>query len=240
MGNGGGLVLRHSCLRWGLTFHEKRVGFTFLADGGERAVAGDHYGFVGEGQDRVVQRVQYFLHRAAGQIGATNGTREECVAGDQLIFRGEIEADAAFGVSGSVQDTGGEGAGGDGFSGGNAAVDLNFSRRAHADPGGLGVEHFQQGIVVLVEQDGGAGGGAKLHGSANMVDVSVGDDDLVDLQVALADECKNILNIVAEIDDHGPGGGLVADDRAVALQRADGEDFVDHGDIVASRAPCET
>jgi hypothetical protein len=27
--------------------------------------------------------------------------------------------------------------------------------------------------------------------------------------------------------------GLVSDDRAVALQRADGEDFVDHGDIVA-------
>jgi hypothetical protein len=27
-------------------------------------------------------------------------------------------------------------------------------------------------------------------------------------------------------------GSLVADDRAVALQRADGKDFVDHGSIV--------
>ena len=104
-----------------------------------------------------------------------------------------------------------------------------FPGERHADPCGLLVEHFQQSIIILVQQDGSAGGGAKLHGSADVVDVRVGDDDLFDLQVVLANEGENILNVVAGVDDHGFARGLVADDGAVALQRADGEDFVDHG-----------
>jgi hypothetical protein len=63
---------------------------------------------------------------------------------------------------------------------------------------------------------------------------------LLDLQVMLADECEKVFNVVAGVDDHGFARSLVADDRAVALQRPDREDFVDHasldhGSIVASR-----
>jgi hypothetical protein len=65
-----------------------------------------------------------------------------------------------------------------------------------------------------------------------MVDVGVGDDDLFDLQVVLADEGENILNVVAGVDHHGFVSSLVANNGAVALQRADGENFVDHGLIV--------
>jgi hypothetical protein len=50
----------------------------------------------------------------------------------------------------------------------------------------------------------------------------------------LADQGEDVIDIIARIDDHGFVSFLVADDRAVALQRADGEDLVDHGDIVAS------
>jgi hypothetical protein len=65
-----------------------------------------------------------------------------------------------------------------------------------------------------------------------MIDVGVRDDDLLDLQVMLADEREDVLNVIARIDDHGFAGGLVADDRAVALERSDGKDFVDHAFIV--------
>jgi hypothetical protein len=97
----------------------------------------------------------------------------------------------------------------------------------------LRVEHFQKSIIILVEEDGSAGGGSEFHGSANVINVSVGDDDLLDLQVVLADKSKNVLNVVARVDDHGFPSSLVADYGAVALQRADGKNFMDHEDIVA-------
>ena len=84
----------------------------------------------------------------------------------------------------------------------------------------------------MVEQDGGAGGGAEFHGSADMVDVGVGDDDLFDLKIVFADYAEDVFDLVAGVDDHGFVGGFVTDYRAVALQGADGEDFVDHGFIV--------
>jgi hypothetical protein len=67
-----------------------------------------------------------------------------------------------------------------------------------------------------------------------MIDVGMGDHDLLDLQVMLADEPEDVLNVIAGIDDHRFASGFIADDRAVALQRPDGEDFVDHASIVAS------
>jgi hypothetical protein len=44
----------------------------------------------------------------------------------------------------------------------------------------------------------------------------------------LVDKGEDLVDVVAGVDDHGFVGGFVADDGAVALQRADGEDFVDH------------
>ena len=177
--------------------------------------------------------MQYLLHGSARKICAADGAGEERVAGDQLVLGREVEADAAFGVARGVQDAGGERSGGDGLSGGDAVVDFDFAGVAHADPCGLCVEHFQKSVVVLVEQDGRAGGGAEFHGSADVVDVSVGDDDLFDLEIMLADQGEDVIDIIARIDDHSFVSDLVADDRAVALQRADGEDFVDHAFIVA-------
>ena len=118
-------------------FHEEGVGLAFFADGGQLAVAGDDYGFVGQSQDCVVEGAEDFWHGAAGEVGAADGAGEEGVAGDQFLFCGEVEADAAFGVAGGVEDLGSERAGGDEFSGGDAAVDFYLSWRKHADPGGL-------------------------------------------------------------------------------------------------------
>ncbi len=116
MENGGGEILRRYYFGGELPFDQERVGLAFLADRGELAVAGDDYGFIRQGQDCVVQGAQDFLHRSAGEIGAADGAGEEGVAGDQLFVGREVEADAAFGVAGGVEDVGGERSGGDGFS----------------------------------------------------------------------------------------------------------------------------
>ena len=69
-----------------------------------------------------------------------------------------------------------------------------------------------------------------------MVDVGVGDDDLLHLQLVFADDGKNVFDVVARIDDHGFVRRLVADDRAVTLQRTDGKYLVDHAFIFAQEA----
>lgn len=169
-----------------------------------------------------------FLHGAAWEIGASDGAGEERIASDEFLLRREIEADAAFSMAGGVKDLGGVRSGGDGFSGGDAAIDFHFAGRGNADPRGLHVEHFEQGVVVLVQKNRSARGGAELHGSADMVDVSVGDHDLLDLQIVLLDQSLDVFDVIAGVDDHGFAGGVVADDGTIALERADGEDFVDH------------
>src|ERR1700691_4629372 len=116
----------------------------------------------------------------------------------------------------------------------HALVDLDFAGHGDADPGGLHIEHLEQGIVVLVEQDWGAGGCAQFHRASHVIDVGVGDDDLLDLQVMLAKEREDVLNVIAGVNDHGLARSFVADDRTVALQLPDGKDFVDHASIVAS------
>ena len=217
-----------------LALHQKGIALFLIPDGGQRAVAGDYHRLIRQDQDRVVQRAHDLLHRAAGEVSAADGSGEEGVAGDEFLLSREVEADAAFGVAGGVQDIRGERSGGDCFSGRDAAVDFYFSRRRHADPDSLRVQHLQQGKVVLVKQNGCACRGAKFHGSADVVDVGVGDDDLLNLEIVFTDDAEDVFDFVTRVDDHGFVRGLVADDGAVALQWADRDDFVDHGFIVAS------
>jgi hypothetical protein len=215
-------------------FYQKWVALTFFANRGEWAVARDNDRFIGQRQHRVVQRVQDLLHRAAGQVGAADGAGEQSVPGDERLFGREVEADAAFGVAGSMEDGAGQRPGDHRLSGSDATVNLNFTGRAHAEPRGLLVEQFQQSVIILVEQDGRARGRAKLHGSADVVDMRVGDDDLLDLQIVFADERQDVFDVIARVDDHRFVRGFVADQGAITLQGANREDFVDHLSIVAT------
>jgi hypothetical protein len=75
----------------------------------------------------------------------------------------------------------------------------------------------EQSKVILVEQNRGAGGGAQLHRSAHVIDVSVSDDDLLDFEIMLAEDSENFVDVVAGIDHHGFARGFIPDDGAVAL-----------------------
>jgi hypothetical protein len=190
-------------------------------------------GIIGQGEDAVAQGSHDFLKRASGEIGAADASREQGVAGDQQFFRRKIETDAAFCMAGSVENVRRQAARPQRFAISDTRFDCNFARRGDADPRCLNVEHFQQCIIVLIEQDWGASLRAQPHRSAYVIDVGVGDDDLLHIKLVLADDGENILNIVAWIDDHGFVRDLVADDGAVTLQRADGKDLMDHELIFA-------
>ena len=65
-----------------------------------------------------------------------------------------------------------------------------------------------------------------------MVDVGVGDEDLLELEAEGVEAAGDAADFVAGIDDDGLAGFLVAQDGAVALERADGEGFEDHDSIL--------
>ena len=50
----------------------------------------------------------------------------------------------------------------------------------------------------------------QLHRAAHMVDVGVGDDNLLHRQSMLLHDAENVVDLVAGIDDHGLFGLLVA------------------------------
>jgi hypothetical protein len=70
-----------------------------------------------------------------------------------------------------------------------------------------------------------------------VVDVRMGDDNLLDLQIVLSDQRLDIGDIVAGVNDHGFARGFVANDRTIAPQRADRKNFVDHENVVG-RSSC--
>jgi hypothetical protein len=53
------------------------------------------------------------------------------------------------------------------------------------------------------------------------------------------DKFHDIADVIPRIDDHPFAGGLVPNDRTVALKRSDGEDFVNHSKGVMASATYE-
>ena len=90
-------------------------------------MAGNDDGFIGQSEQRVVERLQDFLHGTAGQVGAADRSGEECVPGYEFLFSWKIEADATFSVTGSVQDRGHVRSSSYGFPVAEAVIDLNLS-----------------------------------------------------------------------------------------------------------------
>ena len=141
---------------------------------------------------------------------------------------GEVEADTAFGVAGGVEDVTGEAIYGDDLAVIEGVVGVGDRGGGDAEPGGLFVHDFDLGEVVLIEEDWGSGELLEAVGAGDVVDVGVGDEDLLDDKVVLGEEGEDEGDVVAGVDDDGFVGGLVAEDGAVALERPDGDDFVDH------------
>jgi hypothetical protein len=105
---------------------------------------------------------------------------------------------------------------------------LGDFRGRNAKPTGLDVHHCNQGQVVLVVEDGGTGDTLQVLGACDVVYMRVGDDDMLDREIMPVENAENAGDVVAGIYNDGFERGLVAEDRAVALEGADGEDLVDH------------
>jgi hypothetical protein len=107
-----------------------------------------------------------------------------------------------------------------------------FRGWATADEGGLLIHHFEQWKVVFIEEDGRSGEALEAKRAADVVNVGVGDDDLFKLESKSGEAVVDAGDLVARIDDDGLSSCFVAEQGAVALQRADGKAFEDHGIIL--------
>jgi hypothetical protein len=141
----------------------------------------------------------------------------------------EEERDTALGVTRGVKDLRGVVGNPDHHAVFGAAVGRNDFGRGNAEPASLLVHDGELGQVVLVEKDGGASCAFEAGGATDMVDVAMGDDDLLQSEFVSDEKREDLRDVVAGIDDHGLARGLVAEDGAVALEGADGEGFKDHG-----------
>jgi len=146
-----------------------------------------------------------------------------------------VQAEAALGVTGSIEDGCGEaasvalrgGSDSDEAAIGGTVVGGGDIGGGDTEPTCLRVHDPDEREVELVVEDGRAGEGFEALCPGDVVDVRVGDDDLLDGEVMLLQDGDDAGDLFAGIDDDGFAGGLVSEDGAVALQEADDKDFVD-------------
>ncbi len=192
-------------------------------------MSGDDRDLVGKGEEGIADGLDELLRIAAGKIGTSYGAGEEGISGEQESLLGKVKADAAFSVTGSVENRAGESCDRDELAIFEFGVGRSDFGRGNAEPSSLDVHHLYQRQVVLVVEDRSSGEFFEVLGSGDVIDVSVGDDDLLYGELMLGKGADDAGDVVAGIDHDGFAGDFVAEDGAVALERADDEDFVDHG-----------
>ncbi len=215
---------------------EVGIGVAFVADGGDGAVAGVDDGVVGEMHEFGFQRVDNLIEGAAPEIGAANAAGEKRVSGEELGLGemdftgvlGEIEADTAGRVAGSVNDVGLEAAPTESVAFFKKMIDIDEIGRGNAEEVGLYVHGVIERKIIVVHHDGSASVLMEFGETADVVNVGVGADDDLDGELVAAEEIEDAFDFVAGVDDDGFAGFGIADDQTIALEHADGQFDVDH------------
>jgi hypothetical protein len=221
---------------WARSGKEERITGALLADGGGGTVAGMDDGFVGELQKFLRQGFHDLFEGAAPKISAADAASEKSVTGEELRLRechltailGEIEANAAGRVAGSVDDVGLEAAPVKSVPFPEQMVNVGDLGGLHADEGGLHFHGVVEREIVIVHHHGRAGVLVKLRETADVVNVRVGADDGFDLELVPAEKAEDAFDFVARVNDDGFAGLGIANDLAIALEQANGEPDMDH------------
>ena len=87
---------------------------------------------------------------------------------------------------------------------------------------------LQQFQIVLVHVNRRSGPLLQLFCAAYVIDVRVGDGDEFHLQAVASEKLHDFVDVVARIDNNCLMRGFVAQHRAVALQPAHWQNFVNH------------
>ena len=202
-----------------------------------------------ERQELARDRIQQGRGIAVWKVGAADRSAEQDVADDRERQVGRDEHEMTGRVAGTVQDVEFGPGDLDPLALGQPAVgrdrgtvldaELHRLMRQPVQQEGIapiGTYHrnrrgtFRAGRVQLVAQGRGTGG---------VVDMAMGQKDLVDLHAVARDRGQDHRHVTARVDDGAAAGRLVEEDRAVLPKRRDGDDDClehDHDDGVSEHA----
>lgn len=189
----------------------------------------DDHRFVWQREHAIVQRSDDLIEGAAGQVSSSNAARKQSVAGYELLLHREVDTDTSFRMTRRVHCDCLELPALNRIMIPDTLIDFDSAGRFRSNPGCLHIQHLQQRVIVLVEQNRGARGLLQLHCPADVVDVRMSDDDLLELELVLIEDGEDPLNLVAGIDHKRFACALVTDHRAVTAEKANGENLVDQG-----------
>jgi len=195
-------------------------------------MARDDFGFVRQVEQASMDGVDDLLVISARKVGATDASGEEGVASQHHFERSEVETDGSLGMARRMEDLcrvifeADAAVVGEGFVGGRGFGCLD------AKPGCLLGHHLKERQISFVQIDGSAGEGFKLECSANVVNVGMGDEDLIELDPEGVEAAVDAGDLIARVDDDGFACFFVGEDCAVALERADRKRFENHEAIL--------
>ena len=172
---------------------------------------------------------------AAPEVRSANTALKQRVAGEEnTAISLKMKAGAAGRVTRRVDCADLDAAARDRVSILNEMVDDSAFGRRHSDPLRLHIQLFKEQEIGLVNGRRRAGAFLQLENCADMINMRVGADDLLQRQAVLVQSSKNFLGVVSRIDDDRFTRGFVAENRAVALKHADGKCFDNHLNLTRS------
>ena len=110
-------------------------------------------------------------------------------------------------------------------------IEVDGRLRIHANPEGQSLldDGTVEELVGAVQADGNAERFAGAPDTGHVIEVRVGQQDVVDRQPVSLDRRQQLLDLVAGVDEHAFPSVLTAEDIAVFEERSDGARLYQHG-----------
>ena len=105
-------------------------------------------------------------------------------------------------------------------------IDFTLFRHLPAQPGGLHIEHAVEPQIIRMHVNRRVRGLLDAVQANDVIDMRVGDHDRADFQVMAVEDFEYSFRVIARIDHDSVARVRVADDVAIALQHAHGQNFV--------------
>lgn len=210
---------------------DEGIGPPLVREIARLAMAGDEHRVVAQRPELAGDRVDQILMIALREVGAADRSLEQHVADDGELRRRMVEDDMAGRVAGAVIDVEHQLADGHGIAVDQPAA--RFERHpAHAILAtvlGEPVDPEPIGLVRSLDPDAELGG--ELAREAAMVDMAMGDQDLLDRDFVLLRRRAQPVEIAAGIDEGAAHRLRAPEQAAILLERRDRHDRHAHRGI---------
>jgi hypothetical protein len=199
---------------------QERVGHAFVADVRSRPVAADEADMIAERQQLVLDRADQRRVVATGQVGTADRSIEQHVADQCETHLLVGEHHTARRMAGAMQDVESQFADLGLVTFVEPAIRREIAHVGHAEIRAAFDDMIEHVLVGdMRPDDRHLERVAQFGGPADMVDVTMGQPDLLHRDAGLFDRREDLRDVPAGIDNDATPGGFVPEQRAVLLKR---------------------